>query len=179
MTGARVYRAALALLTVALAGCGAGPERPTLAPPATPRTIQLDWVERLQPAGLTFRVDRLVVGEDGWRASVSMTNRSRSQYRVGRDAVGLVLLETGTRRELERLTEELVRIPPSISPDTVTPRPPTILRPGASWRGELSGAVVLRSGSFVRVLFGPFSRVGARDREASDVHWVTDHTVRI
>jgi hypothetical protein len=37
----------------------------------------------------------------------------------------------------------------------------------------------LAVGDFVRVLFGPFSRVGGRDREAADVLWVTDHAARL
>jgi hypothetical protein len=177
MRGWRVYPAVL--LTVALAGCGSGAERPQLAPPAEPRTIELGWVERFRAASFVFRVGRLVVGDDGWRASVSVTNDSQSPYRLGRRSVALVVLETASRRELRELTEGLERTPPSLPPDTVSPEPPPVLGPGASWTAELSSTVVLRSGSVVRVLFGPFSRVGGRDREAADVLWVTDHAARL
>ncbi len=150
-----------------------------LAPPAEPRTIELGWVERFRAASFVFEVERLVLTEEGWRLSMSVTNESPSPYRLGRKSVALVLLETMSRRELRELTDGLERPPPSIPPDVVAPEPPPVLGPGASWSAVLSGTVVLRSGSVVRVLFGPFSRVGGRSREAIDVLWVTDHAVRL
>lgn len=167
------------MLALALAGCGAAPERPTLAPPAKPRTIELDWNEPFRSAGFVFRVERLVIGDDGWRVTVSVENDSRSSYRIGRQSVGLVLLETETKKELQELTDGLERAPPSLRPDRVTPRAPALLRPGQVWKAEFESSVVLRTGSVVRVLFGPFTRIGARGRESADVLWVTDHAVRI
>ncbi len=167
------------MLALALAGCGTAPERPTLAPPAASRTIELGWTERFPSAGFVFRVGRLEIAEDGWQLTVSVENASRSSYRIGRQSVGLVMLETKTKRELQALTDGLVRIPPSLPPDRVSPRPPALLRPGQVWKAALRSSVVLREGSVVRVLFGPFTRVGARGRESADVVWVTDHAVRL
>jgi hypothetical protein len=176
MRGARVYPWVVAL--VALAGCGS-PDRPSLAPPATPRTVELGWHEPFTAGQFVFEVERLVVEEDGWRAKVKVRNESTSPYRFGGRRVALVLLETSSRDELTRLTDNLERAPPSLLPDRVAPRPPAVLGPGASWSGELRGSTVLGEGSVVRVLFGPFSRIGARGRESSDVLWVTDHSVRL
>ncbi len=167
------------MLALALAGCSAAPERPTLAPPAEPRTLELGWNEPFRSTGFVFRVERLVIAEDGWRVTLSVGNASRSSYRIGRQSVGLVLLETETKKELQELTDGLEQTPPSLRPDRVSPRAPALLRPGQFWRAELEGSVVLREGSVVRVLFGPFTRVGARGRESADVLWVTDHAVRI
>jgi hypothetical protein len=165
------------LAAIVLAGCS-GTERPELAPPAEPRTVELGWVERSAAARFTFRVERLIVGEDGWRAEVGVTNGSESPYRLGRGSVGLVLLDTPSRAELRRLTDDLQRAPPALIPDRVAPEPPAVLGPGASWDATIAGSEVLRAGSVVRVLFGPYSRLGARDvTEAGTVLWVTDHAL--
>ncbi len=130
--------------------------------------------------GFTYRVERLTVGEDGWRAEVGVTNGSDSAYRLGRGSVGLVLLDTDSAAELSDLTDDLARAPPSLTPDRVVPEPPPVLGPGASWTGTIAGSEVLRQGSVVRVLFGPYSRVGVRDfTETGTVLWVTDHAVRL
>src|SRR5918995_3434116 len=98
MRGPRVYPAALAVaVAVTLTGCGDSPEGPTLTPPAEPRTLELDWVERDKATRFTYRVELLVITHDGWRLTFSMTNGSRSTYRVDDGDIGLVLLETQTR----------------------------------------------------------------------------------
>lgn len=179
MRGPRVYPAVLVAVAVVLGGCGGSPEGPTLAPPATPRTIVLGWVERHNNADFTFRVERLVVAEDGWRAAVSVTNGSKVAYRLDQRTVGLVLLETQTRAELRRLTDNLSHPPPALKPTRASPAPPPALGPGASWSATVSGPEELRDGSVVRVLFGPFSSIERFRSEAQDVLWVTDHAVRL
>ena len=179
MRGPRVYPAVLVAVALALGGCGESPEGPTLAPPATPRTIELDWVERDKNPHFTFRVERLVVGEHGWRATVSVTNRSKIAYRLDQRSVGLVLLETQTGAELRRLTDNLSHPPPALKPTRTSPVPPPALGPGASWSATVSGPEELREGSVVRVLFGPFSSIERFRSEAQDVLWVTDHAVRL
>jgi hypothetical protein len=177
MTGWRVYPCLLAL--VALAGCS-GIERPTLPPPAPPQNVDLGWVERYPAGQFTFRVGRLVVGPDGWAVTLAVTNHSTSPYRIGPQSFGLVALDTASRAELERLTEDLTRTPPALRPDRVTPTPPPLLTQGATYRGTMRGSEVLRSGTVLRVLFGPFTNPGSRDvTESADVLWVTDHAVRI
>ena len=166
-------------VAVVLGGCGGSPEGPTLTPPAAPRTIALGWVERDKNARFTFRVERLVVAEHGWRVTVSMTNRSKIAYRLDQRSVGLVLLETQTPAELRRLTDNLSHPPPALKPTHASPAPPPALGPGASWSGTVSGPEELRDGSVVRVLFGPFPPIERFRSEAQDVLWVTDHAVRL
>jgi hypothetical protein len=179
MRGPRVYPPILVAVAVVLGGCGGAPEGPTLAPPATPRTIALGWVERPKNARFTFRVERLVVAEHGWRAIVSVTNRSKIPYRIDQRSVGLVLLETQSPAELRRLTGNLSHPPPALRPTRASPAPPPALGPGASWSATVSGQEELRDGSVVRVLFGPFSSIERFRSEAQDVLWVTDHAVRL
>jgi hypothetical protein len=164
---------------MALAGCGNAPDGPVLTPPAEPRTIELGWVERHKSARFTFQVERLVIAESGWRATVSVTNRSLRPYRLDDRSVGLVLLESPSRSELRRLTGNLSHAPPALRPDHASPPPPSALGPGASWSTTVTGAEVLRADSVVRVLFGPFSSVERFRSEAQDVLWVTDRSVRI
>jgi hypothetical protein len=163
---------------MALAGCGGSPG-PSLAPPAAPRTIQLGWVERHNAARFTFRVERLVIVDSGWRATVSVTNQSARPYRLNPRSIGLVLLETPSRSELRQLTGNLSHAPPALKPTRASPPPPPALGPGASWSTTLAGSEELRAGSIVRLLFGPFSSVERFRTEAQDVLWVTDHSVRI
>jgi hypothetical protein len=172
--------AALAVaVAVALAGCGDSPEEPTLAPPAEPRTIELDWVERDKATRFTYRVERLVIADDGWRLTVSLTNGSRSAYRLDERSIGLVLLDTQTQSELRRLTGNLTHAPPALKPTAASPPPPPALGPGASWSATVSGSEELRAGTVVRVLFGPLSSIERFRSEAQDILWVTDHSVRL
>jgi hypothetical protein len=179
MTGARVYPAVLAV--VALAGCGSGAERPELAPPAEPRTIELGWVERSKNPRLVYRVARLVLRPDGWSAEVSVRNATRDDFQIRRphrargSLFGLVLLETTSRKELRELTSDLREEPPFLEPDRISPPLPGSLRAGTTWRGKLSGSAVLRRGTVVRVIFGRFTR----DRKPRVITWITDHAVRL
>lgn len=178
MTGWRVYPALLALVAFLVAGCG--PPGPELAPPAQPRTFDLGWVERDKTDMFTFRVDWLRVGDDGWSAKVSATNGSDTPFRIQEGSVGLVLLDTATMAEVRRLTGDLEHTPPAMKPDRLRPPPPPVLGPGAVWSGTISRSEVLRQGSVVRVLFGPYSSAGERFRsEATEFFWVTDHWVRL
>lgn len=177
MTGWRVYPCLL--LLVALAGCS-GIQQPTLAPPATAKDVDLGWVERYAAGQFTFRVGRLAVGPDGWRANVAVTNNSTSPYRLSPQSFGLVALDTTSQAELKRLTEDLTRTPPALQPVSVSPAPPPLLAPGETYRGTIQGSEVLREGTVLRLLFGPFTRPDARDvSEGADVLWVTYHAVRI
>ena len=151
-----------------------------MAPPAQPGTFDLGWVERDHKDNFTFRVERLVIGDSGWSAKVSVRNGSQTPFRLQEGSVGLVLLETRTMAELNRLTGDLEHTPPVLKPDRLRPPPPSVLGPGASWSGTIIGTEVLRRGSVVRVLFGPYSSAGERFRsEATEFFWVTDHSVRL
>lgn len=167
------------MVALALAGCGGAPEGPRLAPPAAPRTIGLGWVERHEKGRLSFKVERLVIAEDGWSVTVSVANGSPLTYRVDRRSVGLVLLDSASHAELRRLTGNLAHAPPALKPNRVSKPPPPALGPGATWTTTASGSEVLRAGSVVRVLFGPFSSIERFRTEVQDVMWVTDRSVRL
>ena len=162
-----------------VAGCGSNQPGPELAPPAKPRTYELGWVERYESAHFTFRVDQLVVAREGWRAQVSVKNNSKNAFRLAERSAGLVLLDTRRRSEIRRLTGGFQHPPPALKPERISPEPPPVLGPGAFWNATISGGEVLRDGSIVRVLFGPFSSIERFRTEAEDVQWVTDHAVRI
>jgi hypothetical protein len=182
-SGRRRPVAALAVLAAAVAvvvaGCGDSADGPMLAPPAEPRAIELDWVERDRVTRFTYRVERLAIAEDGWRLTVSMTNGSRSAYRLAERSIGLVLLDTRTRAELRRLTGNLTHAPPALKPTAASRPSPPALGPGASWSATVSGSETLREGSVVRVLFGPLSAIERYRSEAQDILWVTNHSVRL
>jgi hypothetical protein len=179
MRGARVYP--WIVLAALVAGCGSDAGTPRLAPPAEPRTIELGWVEQSVDPKFVYRVDRLVVRPDGWRVDVAVENRTGDDFQIRRPhrfpgaVFGLVLLETTSRKELDELTAGSREEPPFLEPDRISPPLPVSFRAGATWRGSLSGASILRRGSVVRVIFGRF----VRDRHPMVITWVTDHAVRL
>jgi hypothetical protein len=177
MRGWRVYPAFCLAAALAASGCAGSPEGPSLAPPAEPKAFDVRWVER--HAGFTFRVERLVVEEEGWRVTFAITNGSRLPYRVDSRSVGLVPLDSATEAEVRRLTGNLTHPPPALKPDGAAPAPPPALGPGATWSATVSGSQALRTGSVVRVLFGPFTSIERFRTEVQDVFWVTDHYVRL
>ena len=180
MTGARVYPSIATALVLVLAGCGSS-ERPMLAPPAHPRTIELGWVERSTNPAMVYRVERLVLRPDGWSADVGVENRSaadfqiRRPHRPGDSLFGLVLLKSTSKKELRELTAGFRKEPPFLDPDGIDPPLPASLRAGSSWRGTLTGSTVLRGGTVVRMIFGRFQR----HTKPRVITWVTDHAVRL
>ena len=162
-----------------LAGCGSSPAGPELAPPAKARTYRLGWIEHYRSAHFTFRVERVAVTAEGWQAKVAVDNNSKTAFRLAERSAGLVLLDTHKRSEIRRLTGDLQHPPPALKPDRISPEPPPALGPGASWSATISGGEILRHGSVVRVLFGPFSSIERYRAETEDVQWVTDHSIRI
>jgi hypothetical protein len=169
----------LVAAAVALVGCGSGSDA---SAPAPPRTFELNWVEDSPESGLTFRVDRLVIGRDGWQLTASVANRSSAGYairrphRPGESMFGLVLLKTESGEEVRELTADFRKAPPFLEPDRIEPPLPSVLSPGSSWRGTLSGSRALRNGAAVRVLFGRFERTHG---DPGYLLWVTRHAVRL
>ena len=118
-----MQRPVLLVLLLALLAVGCGSESSPLEPAqaAPPQTAELDWVEICRAgddddpcegksaAHVVFGVERFEVLKDGWRARVSLTNRTKIRYSVGDpkaslDRVfGLMLFRTGDLRELEQL----------------------------------------------------------------------------
>jgi hypothetical protein len=179
MRGARVYP--WIVLAGLLAGCGSDADGPRLAPLAEPRTIELGWVERSEDPRFVYRVERLVVGPEGWSVDLAVENTTGDDFQIRRphrfpgSVFGLVLLETTDREELRELTAGHREEPPFLEPDRISPPLPVSFRAGATWRGTLSGPTALRRGTVVRVIFGRF----VRDRKPMVITWVTDHAVRL
>lgn len=174
-----------ALLALVAAGCGAEQTVSVGPPPprAAPRAIELGWRERYGPVngGLVFVVRRLDVTEDGWTASVSVENRTPVPWRFdpfGHE-LGLLLLDTGDLRELERLGNA-GRLPSPRLAETVTPPVPALLRPRETWTGEIGARGSLPSGSWARITFGPFTADGDPPKGMRRVVvWYTDHATRL
>lgn len=125
---------------------------------ASPQTAELDWREKYGKPGeqLVFGVEQLQVLENGWRASLVLTNRTSTSYEVGDPgatldrAFGLMLFRTGETRELERrnrngmlpATRPAVRYEPSL-PRSSSQAPPgrgRSLRQARSSRGAGCGS---------------------------------------
>ena len=60
------------------------------------------------------------------------------------------------------------------------PALPSVLRPGATWRGTISAPGALAGGLWVRISFGPFvSLSNPPPGTDSPVVWFTDHAYRL
>jgi hypothetical protein len=186
-------RAGLLALLVAVAAVAAGCSTrgpsdevlPTVKAP--PQTAELDWVERYpadQPA-LVFGVQSFTVTEDGWRAEISVQNRSDVSWEVAnpRSAAdlqfGVMLFPNNDLQELERRNQQ--HDLPAVRPATAfSPALPTVLRPGTTWRGTMSAPGALAGGLWLRVSFGPFVSEGdPPPGAASPVVWFTDHAYHL
>jgi hypothetical protein len=183
------HRPAFALLVaVALlaSGCGSTEGSTTTVPSlvrAPPQTARLGWSEPYpaESPALVFGVSSFTVTRDGWRASVSMENRSDVAWTVGDErypatlAFGVMLFPNDDLDELERRNRDGTL--PAIRRATgYTPDLPSELRPGATWRGTISAPGALAGGLWIRLSFGPLVAVGdPPPGAAAEVVWFTDH----
>lgn len=180
-------RRALVLLAVTLAasGCGgaAAPYVPSVK--AGPQRASLGWLEHYPPArpALAFRVRWFAVTRTGWAAAVSVENRSRVRWRIGRGrlaselAFGVLLFPNDDLREVEQRNRDgtLPAIRPAAS---YRPPLPPVLEPGRSWSGTISAPGPLAAGLWVRISLGVFSTVGTPPAGVEpQVVWFTDHAV--
>ena len=160
-------------------------EGPSVA--ASPQTAELHWRETYGDPGdqLVFRVERLQVLEEGWRAWLVLTNHTSVSYEVGDPeatldrAFGLMLFKTGEAHELEHRNRNglLPAIRPAVRYD---PSLPKILEPGVSWKGQISAPGALVARSWVRVVFGTLVAVGTpKDGLDDRVVWITDHAYQL
>ena len=179
-------RTVLLLAALLLAGCGsveATPIEP--AQPAEAQRAELGWSENLiapEKGQLVFEVASLAVTADGWSAEVAVSNRTTYRFDVDTGpsgySFGLMLLPTGDQKTVERLNREGL-LPAIRRARMIEPPPPTVLRPGATWRGTLSAPGSLADGSWVRVVFGTFYGRGDVPVELERVVWFTDRTYRL
>lgn len=183
-------RRTLSLIASALVlgGCGtAGSgDRPVVqARAAEPQRAELNWREPYPAATgerLVFEVGTLEVNEDGWSASVAVTNRTPFRFEIDTGATdygfGLMLFPTGDLKAVEDANRE-GRLPAIRPAASIEPRPPDILRPGATWQATLSAPGSLANGSWVRVVFGTFLGGPDAPTEFQRVVWFTDRSHRL
>jgi hypothetical protein len=181
--------ALLAAVAAVAAGCSTGGSSNTGLPTvkAPPQTAELGWVEPYpadQPA-LVFGVQSFSVTQDGWRAEISVQNRSDVSWEVANPRYaadlqfGVMLFPNDDLKELERRNQQ--HDLPAIRPATVySPALPAVLRPGTTWRGTIAAPGALAGGLWVRVSFGPFVSEGDPPTGAeSSVVWFTDHSYHL
>jgi hypothetical protein len=173
----------LSFVVVITAGCGSSSAPVPITSKAPPQTARLAW-EEPYPAGnaaLVFGVSAFTVTQNGWRADISVENRSQVGWEVGdprravERAFGVLLFPNGDLGELDRRNRagDLPAIRPATS---FTPGLPRVLRPGMTWRGTIAAPGALAGGLWVRLSFGTFASVGKPPAGAEpQVVWFTDH----
>jgi len=177
----------LASLTLLLAGCGTGTTAFAPSVKAPPQQATLGWVEQYpaEKAALVFGVRSFAVTESGWRAVVSVENRSDVGWEVGAPrlsverAFGVLLFPNDNLGELD--TRNRNGTLPALRRATgYVPQLPAVLEPGAKWSGTISAPGPLAGGLWLRVSFGTFTSVGAPPEGAQpQVIWFTDHAYRL
>jgi hypothetical protein len=177
--------AALALL---LGGCAASEPEPRPLPPpraAEPQHAELGWRELVadeKDGELVFEVDELDVTETGWSARIAVSNRTSTAFDVetgpGDYSFGLMLFATGDLKAAEKANRE-GRLPAIRRATRIVPAPPSVLRPGTTWRATLSAPGSLAAGSWVRVVFGAFLGRDDPPEELRRVVWFTDRSHRL
>lgn len=174
------------LAVLLLAGCG-GTEPEPIAPAraAEPQRAELGWRESYPATGdrLLFAVEELRVRVDGWTVEVAVTNRTKVPFELGGATVdlgyGVMLFDTDNLAALERASQE-GKLPPVRRAETIDPKPPERLGPGATWRATLSASGSLADGSWLRVTFGPLVASGEPPEEMERVvFWITDLAHRL
>lgn len=114
-----------------------------------------------------FRVDSLTFGKGTWSAHVTMSNLSKKPIRIG-NQFGAAIYDDGTSENLDRAIGFAVAL-------TFSPARPTVLEPGATWRGTIGGDGELKASAstrYARLVFGPLTGLPGQKRS---VFWVMDH----
>jgi hypothetical protein len=180
----------LLALLVAMAATACAEEARQSAPPAKaapPQSEAVEWLERFEQEGaaFTFRVHSLEVLADGWRAEVSMTNRTDVRYSVDdpdetvRRAFGVMLFRGGDLREVEELNAS-GDLPDIRRAQTFDPELPLVLDPDETWKGTIGAPGSLAAGRWLRVVFGTLVPVGEPPKGFPPVLvWITDHAYRL
>jgi len=124
---------------------------------------------------LLFAVDQLEVTQGGWSVGIAVTNETGIPFEArGRDVeltYGVALFRTGDLEELEQAAEAGT-LPPVRAASTISPLPPPILEPGATWRARLSGRTKLAAMVHVSNALGtinPVAEIAALARDAGTV----------
>ena len=180
-------RRTVVLAVLLLTGCAAAPETKPIpvARAAEPRHAELGWRESYPSTGerLRFSVDAFDVRKGGWSVEIAVSNDTHSTFELGVNpaqlSFGLMLFATGGLAELDA-ANRTGQLPPVRLAATLTPPPPDVLAPGATWRATLSGRGSLAAGSYVRVAFGPLRVIGEPPKGMQPVvYWITDRSYRL
>lgn len=169
----------LVLLAAACGTTSQTDEVPFEATKAPPRSAALDWREThgSQTNRLVFRVERLEVHEDGWQATVAVTNDSTVAFEISRPAdrtFGLMVFGSGDQAELDRLNKDGA-LPSLRLAQELDPPLPSVLAPGKTWSGTMSARGALPRGRWVRVVFGVFVAASKPPPELQpSISWITD-----
>ena len=180
-------RRTVLLAALWLAGCGTAAEAEPVPPAraAEPQQVELGWRESYPSTGerIRFAVDELQVRAEGWSVGIAVTNATHSSFELGVNRTeltfGLMLFATGDLDDLEE-ANRAGRLPTVRLAATMTPPPPNVLSPGATWRATLAGPGSLADGSYVRVTFGPLRAVGEPPEGMQPILvWITDRSHKL
>jgi hypothetical protein len=175
----------------ALLGAGCGSSGGSGAVPvvvrAPPQKASLGWEETYptEKPALVFGVRSFTVTRDGWAADISVENRSGVGWEVGDPRYeaglqfGVMLFPDDDLKALEDRNRR-GDLPAIRQAAAYRPALPSVLRPGATWRGTISAPGALAGGLWVRISFGPFVSVSDPPAgAASPVVWFTDHAYQL
>jgi hypothetical protein len=174
---------ALVLLALLAAGCGSEGRPLPPARAAPPQNAELNWLESFGQgsARIFFGVDRFEVLKNGWRAEISLSNRTPVRYSVGDPESslsrqwGVMLFQSGDVRHLEQLNRA-GELPPVRAADTFDPPLPLVLEPDQTWKGVIEARGALAAGRWLRIVFGALVAIGQAPRGFPDpLVWITDH----
>ena len=175
------------VIALLLAGCAGTSEPFVPAAKAPPQEAALDWVERYPPRrpALIFGVRSFAVTRTGWKADITVGNRSSVSWELGaagfslERAFGVMLFATGDLEELDRRNRDGT-LPAIRRATAYTPSLPPALEPGTTWSGTISAPGPLAAGLWVRLSFGTFTSMGEPPAGTEpQVLWFTDHAVQL
>lgn len=146
------------------------------------RVYNLNWTERASFSGykmMTFRVQQLEVGPNGWTATVSFRNDSTKTILLPKGGPhspkswGLGVFTSATSQRVEQQGNY------EIKPTTIEPALPKELKPGASWSGTFAAPEPPRAKRWLHLTFGVFFWKDAPPPGLGAYFlWITTHQLR-
>jgi hypothetical protein len=157
-----------------------------LVPTAQAKTLKLNWVEKTigdYPA-MTFKVKTLTVVGTKWSYVASVANNSKVAVKIGPGSpsedgqyrFGLILPQKYDTSCHPVYTPCPAPRPPLAGAQSTKPRMPTVLRPGQTWSGTVSGTRTIPRGVLIRIAFGYFTDPAFRPTGFS---FITENTFKL